>query len=68
MEAFLIKSRDLFRLTGLIAVLPGVLLAQVIGGAVTAPVRQLASDTRCVGQGDLSVQFRANARDELALL
>jgi adenylate cyclase len=67
-EAFLDESRTLFRLTGLIAVLMGVLLAQLIGGAVTAPVRQLAADTRRVGEGDLDVQFRVDARDELALL
>jgi adenylate cyclase len=67
-EEFLNESRSLFRLTGLIAVLTGVLLAQAIGGAVTAPVRQLAADTRRVGQGDLGVQFKVNTQDELALL
>jgi len=67
-EAFLDESRYLFRLTGLIAVLAGVLLAQGIGGAVTAPVRQLAAGTRRVAAGDLSVQFRVDTKDELALL
>jgi class 3 adenylate cyclase len=67
-ETFLDESRNLFRLTGLIAVLAGVLLAQAIGGAVTAPVRQLAAGTRRVAQGDLSVQFDVNTKDELALL
>ncbi|MEE8392010.1 MAG: adenylate/guanylate cyclase domain-containing protein, partial [Anaerolineae bacterium] len=67
-EAFLDESRNLFRLTGLIAVLAGVLLAQAIGGAVTAPVRQLAAGTRRVAEGDLSVQFRVDTKDELALL
>jgi class 3 adenylate cyclase len=66
--AFLDESRNLFRLTGLIAVLAGVLLAQAIGGAVTAPVRQIAADTRRVAAGDLSVQFQVDAKDELALL
>ncbi len=67
-ETFLDESRNLFRLTGLIAVLAGVLLAQAVGGAVTAPVRQLAAGVRRVGQGDLSVQFRVDTKDELALL
>ena|GEM_PF-577537 len=75
-ETFLDESRYLFRLTGLIAVLAGVLLAQGIGGAVTAPVRQLAAGTRRVAAGDLSVQFptagvglpTAPPKDELALL
>jgi len=67
-EAFLDESRNLFRLTGLIAVLAGVLLAQGIGGAVTAPVRQLVAGTRRVAAGDLAVQFRVDTKDELALL
>jgi putative ABC transport system permease protein len=67
-EAFLDESRNLFRLTGLIAVLAGVLLAQAIGGAVTAPVRQLAADARRVGQRGLDVQFEVDTHDELALL
>ena len=73
-EAFLDESRNLFRLTGLIAVLAGVLLAQAIGGAVTAPVRRLAAGTRRVAEGDLTVQFRVDTadrsgrRDELAML
>ncbi|MCP4541956.1 MAG: FtsX-like permease family protein [Chloroflexi bacterium] len=73
-DAFLEESRNLFRLTGLIAVLAGVLLAQAIGGAVTAPVSQLATDTRRVAAGDLDVQFRVDTADrsgrmdELALL
>ncbi len=67
-DVFLEESRNLFRLTGLIAVLAGVLLAQAIGGAVTAPVSQLATDTRRVAAGDLDVQFRVRSKDELALL
>jgi adenylate cyclase len=67
-EAFLDESRNLFRLTGLIAVLAGILLAQAIGGAVTAPVRQLAAGARRVGEGDLSIRFDVHSRDELALL
>ena len=66
--AFLDESRNLFRLTGLIAVLAGVLLAQGIGGAVTAPVRRLATGARRVGEGDLAVRFDVRTRDELALL
>ncbi len=67
-ETFLDESRALFRLTGVIAVLAGVLLAQVIGGAVSAPVRQLAAGTRRVAASDLSVQFDLNTKDELAIL
>jgi class 3 adenylate cyclase len=67
-EAFLDESRNLFRLTGLIAVLAGVLLAQAIGGAVTAPVRRLAAGTRRVAEGDLTVQFDLHTKDELAML
>ncbi|UCC63251.1 MAG: HAMP domain-containing protein, partial [Anaerolineae bacterium] len=67
-EAFLRESRSLFRLAGLIAVLAGVLLAQAVGGAATAPLRQLAAGVRRVGQGDLAAQFRVDTQDELALL
>jgi adenylate cyclase len=67
-DAFLKESRNLFRLTGLIALLAGILLAQAIGGAVTAPVRQLVAGARRVGQGDLSVRFQANSNDELSIL
>jgi putative ABC transport system permease protein len=67
-EAFLIETRNLFRLTGVIAALASVLLAQAVGGAVTAPVRQLASGVRRVGAGDLDVQFQVRTRDELAAL
>ncbi|MFZ5918686.1 MAG: FtsX-like permease family protein [Chloroflexota bacterium] len=67
-EDFLAESRTLFRLSGLIALLAGVLLAQAVGGAVTAPVREMAAGVRRVGQGDLSVRFRADTRDELSLL
>jgi class 3 adenylate cyclase len=67
-EAFLAETRNLFRLTGVIAALASVLLAQVVGSAVTAPVRQLASGVRRVGAGDLDVQFQVRTRDELATL
>ncbi|MBF8283417.1 MAG: FtsX-like permease family protein, partial [Anaerolineales bacterium] len=67
-EQFLDESRNLFWLTGLIAVLAGVLLAQGIGGAVTAPVQELVTGARRVARGDLAVRFRADTRDELAQL
>ncbi|MBN1583538.1 MAG: FtsX-like permease family protein, partial [Anaerolineae bacterium] len=67
-DTFLDESRNLFRLTGIIAVLAGVLLAQVIGKAVTVPARQLAAGVRRVGQGDLTVQFEVDAKDELSIL
>jgi ABC-type antimicrobial peptide transport system permease subunit/class 3 adenylate cyclase len=67
-ETFLDESRSLFRLTGLIAVLAGVLLAQAIGGAVAAPVRQLAAGTRRAAEGDLTLQLPVDTRDELSLL
>jgi class 3 adenylate cyclase/cell division protein FtsX len=67
-EAFLTETRNLFRLTGVIAALASVLLAQVVGSAVTAPVRQLASGVRRVGAGDLDVQFQVRTRDELSTL
>jgi class 3 adenylate cyclase len=67
-DAFLDESRNLFRLTGVIAVLAGALLAQVIGTAVAAPVHRLAAGVRRVGQGDLTVQFEVDAKDELSIL
>ncbi len=67
-ETFLTESRSLFRLTGLIAILAAVLLAQAIGGAVTAPLRELAAGTQQVAAGDFEVQFSVNTNDELALL
>jgi adenylate cyclase len=67
-ETFLDESRNLFRLTGLIAVLAGVLLAQGIGGTVAAPARQLAMDARRIEESDLLVQLDAGAQDELTIL
>jgi class 3 adenylate cyclase len=68
LESFLQESRLLLRLFGVVAVLSAVLLAQAIGGAVTHPVQQLAADTRRVADGDLTVQFRVDTKDELAVL
>ena len=68
MDDFLAESRTFFRLAGVIAVLAGVILAGAVGGAIAAPVQRLAADARRVGQGDLSVQFRVDGRDELAQL
>lgn len=70
-ENFLAESRNLFWLTGLIAVLAGVLLAQALGGAVAAPAEALATGARRVAQGDLSVRFGGGAAptaDELSQL
>ncbi|MCP4942442.1 MAG: HAMP domain-containing protein, partial [Planctomycetaceae bacterium] len=67
-EAFLDESRSLFQLTGVIAILAGVLIAQAIGNAVTVPVRRLTAVTRQLSTGDLNVQFEVNSRDELAAL
>ena len=67
-ETYLDESRTLFRFAGVIAVLIGVLLAQAISTAITTPIRQLAADTKKLGEGDLSVQFQVNSRDELAQL
>ena len=67
-DEFLAESRRLFMLIGLIAVLAGTIVAQGIGGAVTAPVQQLVSQTRRVQQGDLAVQFNTTGRDELTQL
>jgi len=67
-ETFLNEAQNLFWLTGLIAVLAGLLLAQALGGAVAAPVEELVSGTRRVAQGDLNVRFRTESRDELSQL
>lgn len=58
-ETFLIEAQNLFWLTGLIAVLAGLLLAQMLGGAVAAPLEDLTLGARRVAQGDLNVRFRA---------
>lgn len=67
-DAFIAESRSLFNLIGIIAMLAGILLAQAIGGAVSAPVRTLASGTRRIADGDLSIRFDVNSKDELAIL
>ncbi len=67
-ETFLDESRLFFRLAGLIAVLAGVLLAQVVGGAVAGPVQTLAAGTRRIAVGDLDVHFDVRGRDEVAQL
>ncbi len=67
-EAFLDESRLFFRLAGLSAVLAGMLLAQVIGGAVAGPVRTLAAGTRRIAAGDLAVHFDVRGQDEVAQL
>ena len=56
-ESFLSEAQNLFWLTGLIAVLAGLLLAQALGGAVAAPAEELATGARRVAHGDLSVKF-----------
>lgn len=68
MTEFIDNSRTIFRFAGLIAILAGVLLAQALGGAIAAPVQQLAADARRVGTGDLSVSFQTRGRDELSQL
>ncbi len=67
-EAFLDESRLFFRLAGVIALLAGILLAQVVGGAVAGPVQALAAGTRRIAAGDLDVRFDACGRDEVAQL
>nr|MBA3532009.1 FtsX-like permease family protein [Ardenticatenales bacterium] len=67
-ERFLAESRIFFRLAGLSALLAGILLAQGIGGAVTAPLREMAEGTRRIRQGDLDVKFWVDSNDELAQL
>jgi HAMP domain-containing protein len=67
-ETFLDESRTLFCLVGAIAALAGALLAQAIGGAVTAPLQRLAAGVRQIGRGDLDVQFQVHTHDELAVL
>jgi ABC-type antimicrobial peptide transport system permease subunit/class 3 adenylate cyclase len=67
-EDFLAESRSLFQLTGIIAILAGVLMAQAIGNAVTAPVRRVTAVTQQLAKGDLNVKFDVNSRDELAAL
>ncbi|MCP4590167.1 MAG: hypothetical protein GY842_05450, partial [bacterium] len=66
-ETFLAESRNLFRLTGLIAVLAGVLLAQAIGGVVAVPVRRVEKGSP-FKEGDMLVQLDAGAQDELTIL
>jgi class 3 adenylate cyclase len=60
-ETFLTEAQNLFWLTGLIAVLAGLLLAQALGGAVAAPVESLTLGARRVAGGDLSVRFGVGA-------
>jgi class 3 adenylate cyclase len=70
-ETFLVEAQNLFWLTGLIAVLVGLLLAQTLGGAVAAPAEELATGARRVAHGDLSVKFGTRATptgDELSQL
>ena len=68
LNAFLDESRLLLHLFGLAAILAAVLLAQVIGSAVAQPIHKLAAGTRRVAQGDLSVQFRVDTKDEMSVL
>ncbi len=56
-EAFLRTSKNLIWLAGIIAALTGVLLAQGVSKAITAPVRQLAAGARQVAAGNLAVTF-----------
>ncbi len=56
-ETFLKESQSLFRLTGLIAILAGILLAQAISGAVTAPMRELTAGTRRGADGDFEAEI-----------
>ncbi|MBN1139446.1 MAG: FtsX-like permease family protein [Anaerolineae bacterium] len=67
-EGFLDESRLFFRLAGLVALLAGVLLAQVIGGTVAGPVQALAASARRIAAGDLDVHFAVGGQDEVAQL
>jgi putative ABC transport system permease protein len=67
-ETFLDESRNLFRLTGVIAVLVGVLLAQLIGGVVAVPAQQLAVGAQKVVTEGHDRVLDTRTRDELALL
>lgn len=68
LDTFLAESRSLFNLTGIIAVLAGILLAQAIGGAVAAPARTLSAGARRVAEGDLTTRFNIRTNDELSIL
>jgi ABC-type antimicrobial peptide transport system permease subunit/class 3 adenylate cyclase len=67
-ETFLKESRNLFRLAGVIAVLAGVLLAQVIGGVVAVPARQVAPDSQRSAGWSQDLGLDVRTRDEFALL
>jgi class 3 adenylate cyclase len=67
-ERFLAQSRTRFRLVGLAALLAGILLAQVVGRLVAAPLRRLAAGIQDVGQGNLDHTFAVRSGGELQLL
>ena len=69
LDNFINESRSLLRLFGVAALLGAALLAQWIGGAVTAPVRQMAIGAHQVAQGNLDIRFSpSKASSELVTL
>lgn len=53
---------------GVLAMGAAVLLAWLIAGRITAPVRRLAADAAALGRGDLTHRTHAAGRDEVSVL
>src|SRR5712691_2707823 len=53
---------------GVLAMGVAVLLAWLIAGRITAPVRRLAADAAALGRGDLTRRTHAAGRDEVSVL
>jgi signal transduction histidine kinase len=53
---------------GVLAMGAAVLLAWLIAGRITAPVRRLAADAAALGRGDLTRRTHAAGRDEVSVL
>src|SRR5712691_1561830 len=53
---------------GVLAMGAAVLLAWLIAGRITAPVRRLAADAAALGRGDLTRRTHAVGRDEVSVL
>ncbi len=61
-------SRTLLVVLGVLSVALSVLIAWLLTGGITGPLRQANQIARRVAQGDLSADVRVNTRDELGQL
>ncbi len=62
------KARNNIMLISLGALLLGIVLALVVSGTITKPIRKLTEGARYIGEGKLSTRIEINSSDEIGVL